>query len=169
MTATSVAPVMRPAPVLLAAALVLAGCSGDDEPTAAPTTAAPATSAPTTKAACDYLRDEDVSDLLGGSVEGVPTGPELCSWGELALSVLTATPAEFDEERDINAADSDTTPPPLGFGEDSYLILGDPGGTASAGVYRNGRKGVLALPGDVPQEQQKTILTTFAGQVAGQL
>ena len=162
--------IRRVLPLLLLPAL-LVGCS-DDEPEPAAATAAP-TGASTTSgaigAACTYLSDTEVSDALGNTVEGVPTGTEICSWGELDLSVLAATPTQFDEERDINSADADEPPPPLGLGEDSYLILGEGGGTGSAGVYKNGRKAVLQLPGALPQDAQRQILTLFAGRVASQL
>jgi hypothetical protein len=160
--------IRRTLPLLLAA-LVVTACS-DDEPEAAPLTSpAPSATAAPPGRACDYLLDSEVSDALGDTVEGVPTGTELCSWGELSLSVLTATPEEFDEERAINVADADVPPPPLGLGDDSYLILGEPGGTGSAGVLVGSRKAVLALPGDVPQDVQRAVLVQFATKVSAQL
>lgn len=154
----------------LAVLLPLAACGGDDGPTAAGTPTPVATSTGTPPgSACDYLLDGQVSDLLGSEVEGVAQGGALCEWGELSLLIADATPAEFDEERSINSADAEVPPPSLGVGDDSYLILGEPGGTGSAGALVGGRKAVLALPGDLPQDLQRALLTTFLTTVAAQL
>lgn len=121
-----------------------------------------------TNQTCDFLTEAQVSAVLDRPVEAVPVGENRCTWGELSLVVADATPAEFAQERAIRSVDA-PIPPSLGIGEDSYLIVGQPGGTASAGTYLAGRKAVLAVPGELPPETQRTVLSTLLAKVAEQL
>lgn len=143
---------------------------GDVTTTPATTTSptVPSLSAAPTNQTCDFLPEALVSAVLGRPVEAVPVGESRCTWGELSLVVAEATPAEFAQERAIRSVDA-PMPPSLGIGAGSYLIVGQPGGTASAGTYVAGRKAVLTVPGALPPDTQRTVLSALLTKVAAQL